>query len=291
MLYDRVVSAVVLVPMVVVMIFFSSAIQFSIFILIICLISSWEWGKLMKFSSVIHYIWMFFMFSVLCSTMIIIIQNCLCFDNCYISFSIFSIAMIWWIFACLLVLFYPNSAVFWNKYNVLRFCFGMLMIVPFFCGILILHQFHCFNDYLHGKWGLFFILILVWVNDSSAYFIGKKLGKYKLLKHVSPKKTWEGCIGGICISAQLAWIFSRYILINDNYRYIVFLSYIGALVFAVIGDLVESMFKREAGIKDISNLIPGHGGLLDRIDSLISSVPIFIALMLFLMHINNIFKV
>lgn len=290
MLYNRVISAIVLIPMVVAMIFFSSVVQFSIFILIICLVSAWEWGKLMKFSLVIHYIWMFFMFSLLCTTMIMIIQNCLCFNNDYIFLGTFGVVTAWWMFAYLLTLFYPNFTIFWSKNNIFCFCFGMLMIIPFFCGILILYQFHYFNDCLNGKWWLFCILVLVWVNDSSAYFIGKKLGRYKLLEYISPKKTWEGCIGGVCISVQLAWIFSQYIVINDNYRYIVFISYIGALVFAVIGDLVESMFKRVAGVKDTSSLIPGHGGLLDRIDSLMAAIPIFVMLILFLMYMNNVFE-
>lgn len=288
MLYDRIISAVILIPIVVSIVFFASVIQFAMFAFIICLISSWEWGKLMHFSKNVYSIWMCTMFGLLCSTMIMITQGCLCFNNFYILLGIGSVIIGWWISAFLLVLFYPNSVIFWNKYNFFRFCFGILIILPFFFGILILHQYHCFNDYLHGKWWLFCVLVLIWVNDSTAYIIGKKFGRYKLLYQVSPKKTWEGCIGGVCISTELAWVFSKYITMNINSFYIIFILFVGTILFSVIGDLTESMFKREAGIKDVSNLIPGHGGLLDRIDSLLSSIPVFTILML-LININSIF--
>lgn len=287
LLYNRIVSALILIPIILFVVFFLSIIQFSIFMLVICVISSWEWGRLMKFPINIHYIWMCIMCSLLCGTMIIIDRNCLCFDDVFIFFNVFSIIIGWWIFACLLVLFYPNSAVFWNTSNFLRFCFGILMILPFFYGVLILYQLNCFDGYLSGQWWLFYVLLLIWINDSTAYIIGKNVGRYKLLYKVSPKKTWEGCIGGIVVSIELAWIFSKYVVTDINNFYIVFISFVGSILFSIIGDLTESMFKREANVKDISNLIPGHGGLLDRIDSLLSAIPIFVMLMLLLIHINN----
>lgn len=288
-MYNRIVSAFVLIPIVIFMIFFSSLVQFTMFALVICLISAWEWGKLMQLPIGIYCIWMYVMLSLLCGLVIIIDKNYLCFDNNYIFFSICSAIIGWWVLAFLLVLFYPRSAILWNTSNTLRFCFGTLMILPFFFGLLILYQFHYCISGIHGKWWLFYILVLIWVNDSAAYVIGKKFGKYKLLYNVSPKKTWEGCIGGIVISTALAWIFSKYIAANMNNFYIVFISFVGSILFSVIGDLTESMFKRDADVKDISNLIPGHGGLLDRIDSLMSSIPIFVMLILLLIRINNIF--
>lgn len=289
MLYNRVISAVVLIPLIVYVVFFSSMTQFSIFALIICLISSWEWSRLMQFSMSIHCIWICIMFGLLYSTIIIVDQKYLGLDNYYIFFSISSIVIGWWILAFYLVLFYPKSAIFWNKSNILRFCFGILMVLPFFCGILILHRLYHFNNCLYIKQWLFYVLLLIWINDSTAYIIGKKLGQYKLLYKVSPKKTWEGCIGGFLISIAIAGILSKYVITNINNSYVMFILFLITILFAVIGDLTESMFKREAGVKDSSNLIPGHGGLLDRIDSLMSSIPIFTILILFLIQLTTFF--
>lgn len=115
------------------------------------------------------------------------------------------------------------------------------------------------------------VFLLVWVNDSFAYLVGKKFGKHKLMERISPKKTIEGFIGGLIftfISALiLSYIFNQMPLSR-------WLFYAGIVsVFGVFGDLIESKFKRQAGVKDSSNLIPGHGGWLDRLDSIIFITP------------------
>lgn len=128
-------------------------------------------------------------------------------------------------------------------------------------------------------WVLLALFILVWANDVFAYLIGSTLGKHKLFERISPKKTWEGSIGGLVFTLFFAWVFSYFA--PD-------LSLIGWLFLGIIisvsanlGDLAESLLKRNAGVKDSGRLFPGHGGVLDRFDALLFATP-FVFFYLFL---------
>jgi phosphatidate cytidylyltransferase len=113
--------------------------------------------------------------------------------------------------------------------------------------------------------------IMLWANDTGAYLAGKYLGKHKLFERISPKKTWEGSLGGGLLSIALGYIISLYFT-NLNLENWIVISII-IVVFGGIGDLVESMLKRSIGVKDSGNILPGHGGILDRFDGLLISVP------------------
>ncbi|MCO6499766.1 MAG: phosphatidate cytidylyltransferase [Vicingus serpentipes] len=113
--------------------------------------------------------------------------------------------------------------------------------------------------------------ILLWANDTGAYLAGKFLGKHKLFERISPKKTWEGSIGGAILSIALSILIAQYYT-NINITEWVIVSII-IVVFGGIGDLVESMLKRSLGIKDSGKLLPGHGGILDRFDGLLIAAP------------------
>ena len=133
-----------------------------------------------------------------------------------------------------------------------------------------------------GDWKpgvIFYPFILVWINDTFAYLFGSQFGKHKLFPRISPKKSWEGAIGGgVC--TIVAGIFLAYPLTGFDRIEGLILSFI-IVVFGIFGDLIESMFKRNIEIKDSGKIIPGHGGLLDRIDSVIFAIPaIFIYMVL-----------
>ncbi|MDZ4679069.1 MAG: phosphatidate cytidylyltransferase [Saprospiraceae bacterium] len=122
------------------------------------------------------------------------------------------------------------------------------------------------------------LLLLSWANDSGAYGIGSRIGKTQLAPHISPKKTWEGAIGGCIITLLAAILFANFIP-GFTYTDWIVLSLI-VVVLGSLGDLVESLFKRSLQIKDSGKLLPGHGGLLDRFDGLIFIVP-FVSAYLF----------
>ncbi len=115
------------------------------------------------------------------------------------------------------------------------------------------------------------IFILIWVNDSFAYLVGKTIGKNKLFPSVSPKKTWEGTIGGLVFALIAAYIMAKYETHINLIQWLILAVVI--VISGSLGDLLESKFKRAAGIKDSGAILPGHGGMLDRLDSLIFAAP------------------
>ncbi len=115
-------------------------------------------------------------------------------------------------------------------------------------------------------------LLMLWANDTGAYLSGMAIGKHKLFERHSPKKTWEGFIGGVAISAGVAFIISRFFVELEWQQWVIMAILIGTV--GTMGDLVESMFKRSINVKDSGGILPGHGGLLDRFDGLFLAAPI-----------------
>jgi phosphatidate cytidylyltransferase len=163
-----------------------------------------------------------------------------------------------------------NSMVFVENFKKLSFGAGLFFLFPILCISSLLH---------FDNWGLYvlFFLIFNFSIDTGAWFFGRNFGKNKLWPSISPKKTWEGAIGGSILSVIIAVSFSYFYLNKINFLLIT--SFTVLSILAQLGDLIESKLKRQLGIKDSSNLIPGHGGIYDRIDSLIFLAPFFVYVM------------
>jgi phosphatidate cytidylyltransferase len=118
---------------------------------------------------------------------------------------------------------------------------------------------------------LLFVLVITWVGDSAAYFVGRSLGKHPLAPHLSPKKTWEGTVASFLGSLIVAIVFARFMTVP--LPHLLGMAAVGNVA-GQVGDLLESAYKRSAGIKDSGSILPGHGGVLDRIDALILAIPV-----------------
>lgn len=174
-------------------------------------------------------------------------------------------ALLIWLISLIWVAQYPVKVNWYNKsLNLL----GVILLAATAIAIFALWE--------RSPWWLMYVFSLVWSADSGAYFVGRALGKRKLAPYVSPNKSIEGLMGGITV-AMLVVIAVAFTQLNlQGYQFAAFmvLSLI-TIMASVQGDLFESMLKRQAGIKDSGSILPGHGGVLDRIDSLMAATPIF----------------
>jgi phosphatidate cytidylyltransferase len=180
-------------------------------------------------------------------------------DNPVLIQNIFRLALAWWLSALVWMLFFPTP--------IPRFVIWM-------CGALVLVPAWAALDFLYRQAPdlLIFVLLIVWVADIGAFFVGKGFGRVKLAPKISPGKTWEGVLGGLTAVVLLAAVGSRYFGIDVA---VLVPFCVAVAMLSVVGDLTVSMFKRTAGIKDSGSLFPGHGGVLDRIDSVTAASPLF----------------
>ena len=173
---------------------------------------------------------------------------------------VLTIAMVWWFAAFLWLCLAPARV---NP--ITATLAGLLSLVP--CWLALVYITFTTQT---THWVLF-TLALVWAADTGAFFAGRWLGRVPLAPRVSPKKTWEGALGGVLASAIVAWAAATWWLHVDVWPFVVTCIAVAAL--SIVGDLTESMLKRSSGLKDSGSLFPGHGGMLDRIDSVTAAGP------------------
>ena len=176
------------------------------------------------------------------------------------------ISVSWWGLSLLWLQSYPASSVLWGKRWVLALA-GWLILIPAWAAMLYLHGLN------NGNWLILLVVSIVITADIGAYFSGRILGKNKLAPIISPGKAWEGFYGGLIATTLLA-LSIAWILNFSQWIQLVIVILLVALA-SIVGDLVESMAKRNRGIKDSGSILPGHGGFLDRLDSLTAAVPVF----------------
>jgi phosphatidate cytidylyltransferase len=265
MLYQRILTAIPLAAFVCWIIFFQPTSVFFYFALFIVLISAYEWAKL----SAIKNISIRGVYALVITAIAWAIQR---YAADYVPWSIF-IAVMWWFSITFYLKFaQPKAASSDLKLDKLLVAF---LVLP--AAALAMEKIHAFQagPQIQGAALLFYALSLVWVADIGAYFSGKKFGKNKLAPHISPGKTKEGLLGAVITTSLYTLAASFYFdLDRDRAIMLVMLSVIVTFI-SVTGDLYISFLKREAGLKDSGNILPGHGGMLDRVDSVLAAMPVF----------------
>jgi phosphatidate cytidylyltransferase len=251
MLISRILSALVMLIVFLSSMFLFSGRYFSFVIYIPSLLALYEWSKLLYFKSHEKNI-----FLVISLVLIYFIDKDL---NSEDSRLILLIASVFWL--CIAPLF----LIF--KINFKNFFFssliGWVLVMPLIISLNYLIEL--------SPWVVLLVLTTIWLADSGAYFFGKQFGKRKLAPSISPGKTWEGFMGALFVVSSFSIAMTYFGFVN-SYMSILFFNLI--LILSVEGDLFESYIKRMAKVKDSGDLIPGHGGVLDRIDSLCSSLPL-----------------
>lgn len=178
--------------------------------------------------------------------------------------------VIWWLLASLWLKHYAFASDHDTHARAFKLAAGTLAVVPAWCAMAWIHA-----ESMDGNRWLFVALAIVWSADTGAYFVGRYFGKRKLSPRISPNKTVEGLLGGLVAGVAVALAFAPLAGAASRQLPAVALVALAAIGFSVIGDLFESLLKRHVGAKDSGDLIPGHGGVLDRIDGVLAALPVF----------------
>lgn len=266
MLKERLITALILVLLALIDIFFASPIVWEMTVLMISVLAAWEWAALAKVKDASR--------RVLYAAFVTALTG---FSLEAFTLEVFQVFVV--IQLVIFVVYVARYQLKAGKINdlskVFNLIIGAVSIILFAYGLVSLRD-------LYGPSILLLVLLSIWAIDSGAYFSGRKFGKHKLAVHVSPGKTWEGVIGGAAFTFVFLVIYLS--AFSAHYPLSVLQTALVLSVVAMIsvfGDLFESVLKRQAGMKDSGNLLPGHGGVLDRVDSLILALPLILAFWMF----------
>ena len=249
--------------------FFFNADVILFFSAIVVLYAGWEWGNLAG----LQFFHTKFLYCSLILGAIIALNFFMGTDRSQPTFintgkSILECLIPWWMLAIFWIKSYPRGTIVWRS-PLARSIIGLLVLIPLWLALSILVSLD------HGKLLIAGVTLIVAFSDIGAYFIGMRYGNYKLSENVSPNKTWEGFLGAIVVNLIFATFLGIFLKTNLVNIIILFLLVIIIVLSSVIGDLLISMFKRHRGIKDSGSILPGHGGILDRIDGHTLAFPIF----------------
>lgn len=254
MLRQRVITALVLAPLVIFVILWLPHEATMIVLALLMLVAAWEWSAFPGFTQ--HSARLVYVALVL-----------LCIVSAWLFGAgraeldvVLDTALVWWLVALLWIAAFPARV---SRMSAI--VAGLFVLLPTWLALARLHA--------EGPQLMLFLLLLVVAADVGTYFFGRRFGHNKLAPRVSPGKTWEGVYGGLLAGALMAAIGVWWFEVSAT-RFIALCTL--AVAASIIGDLTESLFKRHAGLKDSGTLLPGHGGVLDRVDSVTAAAPVFL---------------
>lgn len=278
MLKQRLLTALILVPVALYCVFGLPLHWFAVAITALMTAAAWEWSPLMGLKRQISRILYTASVTALLSLLLWLVPVGDVWQQDSLNplfYYITIIGCIWWLVATVLVIKYPASRRAWSRTRSIVGVFGYLIFIPSWVALLTIRSIDYAAEPLFGGFAVLFVLLLVWAADVGAYFAGVKYGRNKLMPAVSPGKTLEGLVGGIALAFVVMLVVAHWAKIPVDQFGGYYLAGLITVIASVFGDLNESMFKRCAGVKDSGSLLPGHGGILDRIDSLTAALPIF----------------
>jgi len=269
-LKTRIISALIMAPLVIFGVLFLDNAVFSALLGVVLLAAVREWAQLVPLQS--------FPARIAYTAVMAVSMWLLWYTGLSLVLKpLLGIAFAWWLCALLWLSRSQCCAQPSPVNSALKMLAGALVILPAWAALSSLHGYA-----ERGPILTLILLLMVWLADIGAYFAGRRFGRRKLAPAVSPGKTWEGVYGGIAASLLFAalagWWFSGALQWTLAFLVVSLL----AVMFSVVGDLLESLMKRQSGIKDSGSIIPGHGGIFDRIDSLVAAAPLFLLAYLWL---------
>jgi phosphatidate cytidylyltransferase len=278
LLKQRIITALILAPLALFGILFLPLFSFQIMIALVMGLGAWEWssmsGMTRKFTKMSYAA----LVTIVCLLLSLILPTDMIWYQGQLNSLytyILSLAALWWVISLGMIIAYPKFSSLWYCSKPIRGIFGFFTLIPTWVAVVSLRTSLYDVDPFYGASLIFYVLGIVWAADIGAFFVGVKFGKHKLRPLVSPGKTLEGLMGGVFASSAIIAFAALHYQVDTSRIWLHIL--VGALTVGVsaLGDLNESMFKRCAGIKDSGTLLPGHGGIMDRIDSLTAAFPVF----------------
>lgn len=265
MLKSRLLTAFLMGPLILWAIYAMPENYFASFAFVLVSLASWEWAAFAGWTKPIQR-GIFFVVNVFLFAVILFIQNT------DVNLVIILISLLWWLICIPLLLSFPFKENSLFHQQAVKTLVGVILLLATLVSMTLIR-----SNPNYGSGFALYLILIVWFADSGAYFAGRSLGKTKLIPKVSPGKTWEGVAGAIVVTLIVSIISLDLLGIPSSQSIpFVFVTFI-TVIYSIAGDLSESMFKRMANLKDSGSLIPGHGGILDRIDSLMSAFPVFFA--------------
>lgn len=261
-LAQRLLTAALLIPLFSMIVLKLPSFYFSLLIALVVFVATWEWGKLVHLSPAA---WAIFILVVAATAGLVTMDKITPLETRIICF----VAMVWWGAAVAWVIRFradvPQIITPWRGLIA-----GCLVLLPSFVSLCAMHR-----EMASGPGYVLFLFYMIWAADSGAYFSGRRMGRHKMAPDVSPGKTWEGLVGGLTAAVIVAVIGGGLLGLSGSAMLWFVPLCVFVMLVSVVGDLLESLFKRNAGVKDSGRLLPGHGGAMDRIDSITAAAPAF----------------
>ncbi|MEO5573465.1 MAG: phosphatidate cytidylyltransferase [Gammaproteobacteria bacterium] len=258
MLKRRLVTGAVFILLAVWAILGLPSFYFGLALALLVAIGAWEWAGLIGFNTALQR-----------AFYTVLLLFCLWAASYLPVMAVLAAACVGWLIGLVWVVRFPAGRSLWTP-SLSGALVGLFVLIPPWVALLTLHD----GD-SRGPYFVLFLLAMIWLADTAAYFAGRRWGSLRLAPNVSPGKTWEGLWGAVLAVALYALISGVMAFTGATILMFVVLCLV-TLLFSILGDLLESMFKRQAGVKDSGKLLPGHGGILDRIDSLTAAAPVFV---------------